>query len=275
VINAGAIEGTVDLGYTPYFGRSYASGLYVAAGGTLTGDLLFGSGNDVIVETGSGLGVSGKIDAGSGALYLGHERSHTASITLQAAPPAGFQREFVSARGQDTVLTITAASTVPGDIMLAGDGQIVNEASTHGSIIGPDSTLLSFSYFSSYLASFTNKAQVDGQIRLGFPRCTTAERSDRRRGLITRCTRAPVARFRSTMRARSLRLAGAMRLPPSGWMDPDWHRQRLRTVARLPAAGCWPRCPLMALRAPGPRQRAALSTAARSAAPMALRLPVR
>jgi hypothetical protein len=88
VINAGAIEGTVDLGYTPYFGRSYASGLYVAAGGTLTGDLLFGSGNDVIVETGSGLGVSGKIDAGSGALILDtNARTPPASPCKRRLPP--------------------------------------------------------------------------------------------------------------------------------------------------------------------------------------------
>ena len=166
VINAGTIQGTVDLGYTPYYGRSYATGLYVATGGTLTGDLLFGSGNDLLVETGSGFGVSGAIDGGDGVNYVGHERSQNATVTLGGALPDGFQGEFVSSRGKDTVLTVSADTTLNSDILVAGDGQIVNEVSTHGSVTGLSYPFTTLSYFSTPLASFTNKAQVDGGIFL-------------------------------------------------------------------------------------------------------------
>ncbi|RZM35081.1 MAG: hypothetical protein EOP67_13655, partial [Sphingomonas sp.] len=63
--NAGAIIGSVDMGYSP-FGQSFASGTYVANGGTIAGNLVFGSGADTLIVTASTTGVSGTIDGGAG-----------------------------------------------------------------------------------------------------------------------------------------------------------------------------------------------------------------
>jgi outer membrane autotransporter protein len=63
--NSGTIAGSVDLGFSS-FGRAFESGTYVAAGGTITGDLLFGSGDDTLIVTGPTSGVSGMIDGGLG-----------------------------------------------------------------------------------------------------------------------------------------------------------------------------------------------------------------
>ena len=57
--NAGAITGTVDIGYAGSSGRAYASSAYIAAGGTIAGDLLFGDAPDLLLQTGDALGVSG------------------------------------------------------------------------------------------------------------------------------------------------------------------------------------------------------------------------
>lgn len=63
--NAGTITGSVDLGYDSW-GRAFTSGTYIADGGTIAGDLRFGSGDDRLVVAGASLGVSGTIDGGAG-----------------------------------------------------------------------------------------------------------------------------------------------------------------------------------------------------------------
>ena len=80
--NAGTITGTVDLGYAvpSYSGapaRSWASSTYVAAGGTVAGDLLFGAGDDLLMQTGETVGVSGVIDGGAGTDIFGRSLSST------------------------------------------------------------------------------------------------------------------------------------------------------------------------------------------------------
>lgn len=60
--NRGSIVGTIELG--SYW--SNAPSRYVADGGTVTGDVRFGSADDIFVQTAARTGVSGIIDGGSG-----------------------------------------------------------------------------------------------------------------------------------------------------------------------------------------------------------------
>ncbi|TPG48196.1 autotransporter domain-containing protein [Sphingomonas glacialis] len=83
--NAGRVVGTVDLGYMPpaFVGgstRAPETGNYVAAGGTITGDLLFGSGSDTLTVTGASAGVSGTIDGGAGIDTVVLDRVGTGSF---------------------------------------------------------------------------------------------------------------------------------------------------------------------------------------------------
>ena len=88
--NAGTITGSVDLGYG-YFGRrSFTGATYVADGGTIAGDLLFGDGQDKLVAFGS-LGVTGVIDGCAGIDTLIHARraSDTVMLILGSVPAEG------------------------------------------------------------------------------------------------------------------------------------------------------------------------------------------
>lgn len=162
VANAGVIKGDVDFAST-YYGRSWQDSVYVAAGGTLEGNLLFGQGNDILIETGSGFGVTGTIDAGDGFDYIGHERTRDATVTLGRALPETFEGEFVLSRGLGTTVTIDAEGHWDDDILLGGDGKIVNQIATTRRIAN-----LSTSYVEGLqLASLTNTADVAGGIELG------------------------------------------------------------------------------------------------------------
>ena len=162
ISNAGTINGSVDLS-TSTFGPSGSSSIYIAAGGLLNGDLKFGAASDVLVETGSGYGVTGVIDGGAGANFVGHERSASSIVALGGTLPTDFQQEFVSALGAATIATITASAKLAEDIDVAGDGQIVNRADTSGSV-SELTGLASTNYAPSNLelASFTNDAAVAG-----------------------------------------------------------------------------------------------------------------
>ncbi|MCJ2189047.1 hypothetical protein [Novosphingobium beihaiensis] len=164
VINAGTIQGTVDLGYS----RSYSTGLYEAAGGTLTGDLLFGSGNDVLVETGSGYGVTGSIDGGDGFDVVGHRLTQSGTVSLGTAElPLNFEGEFTAASGADTVVTIMADAPLIANIYVAGDGQIINRAATSGSVRNTSNAGIYVPDLSTVrLASFTNEAEIGSGIAL-------------------------------------------------------------------------------------------------------------
>lgn len=167
VINAGTIKGNVDLASASY-GISWQDSAYVAAGGTLEGNLLFGQGNDALIETGSGFGVTGTIDGGGGFDYIGHERAQDATVKLGAALPDSFEGEFVVSRGGQTTVTIDAEADLDGDILLAGDGKFVNHAATSGRITGLGDTGLSISYLEDLqLVSLTNTADAAGGIGLG------------------------------------------------------------------------------------------------------------
>lgn len=159
VRNAGTINGSVDLsypgGYSPY------GATYIAAGGTLNGNLRFGRNNDLLIETGNGFGVTGTIDGGAGYDVAVHERSTSGTVDLGVLL-TGFEGEAVTAIGSGTVVTITAPAGRTSDIGVAGNGQVVNRAATTGSVGSLDyfGVYLPDQNYNSFLTSFDNQAEV-------------------------------------------------------------------------------------------------------------------
>ncbi len=160
--NAGTITGSVDLGYSTY-GRTYLPATYIANGGTLAGDLRFGAGDDVFVAVDDVTGVSGTIDGGEGTDTFIHARTTSGTVTLGALLPISFEREGVRALGTATVATIAAATPFAADVIVSGDGAIVNAAVLLGQV-STESTSFGQTSGSGRLASFTNS----GSIALGF-----------------------------------------------------------------------------------------------------------
>lgn len=161
--NAGTINGNVNLSYSPYGGSAYTSGAYVANGGALNGNLIFGAGNDVLVETGAGLGITGTITGGGGSDLLGHQRSGTATVTLGGAVPAGFAGEFTVAAGSDSQVTIKGPSAYTGNIYVSGDGTIVNQLASTGIVAGLSYAGNSYAPYNNVeLWGFSNQANVGG-----------------------------------------------------------------------------------------------------------------
>ncbi len=172
VSNAGIIYGNVNLGYVPfgasYFPPNYVPAVYIANGGTLYGNLTFAStiGGNELIETGSGYGVSGTIDGGFGTNYVGHLRTSNAVVILGAALPTDFSQEFTVASGAAAQVTIRGPIGSTADIFVGGDGAIINQANTTGTIEGLAAS--GETYYAAQnlqLASFTNQATV-GSIAL-------------------------------------------------------------------------------------------------------------
>lgn len=163
--NAGSIIGDVDLAYTSYGGVWFGNGTYIAQGGSLTGNLRFGSADDLFLETGGSTGVSGVIDGGAGFDTFGHSRSASGTVTLGAVQAINFEAEYVEALGADTTVTTTAAGPLMGDLYLGGDGNIVNGVDITGGLITqrPSGYYLPYSGV-QMLESLTNKATVQGHI---------------------------------------------------------------------------------------------------------------
>lgn len=130
VSNAGTISGNVNLGYDRYgYGYSYGNSAYVDRGGTLNGDLIFGSGNDLFVSMASAIGVTGTIDAGAGVDTFIRSYGVDTTVDLGAVAPAptGFERQGIGSSGTNTVVTLVGGSgalTTP--LTLIGDGTIIN-----------------------------------------------------------------------------------------------------------------------------------------------------
>ncbi|MES3106710.1 autotransporter outer membrane beta-barrel domain-containing protein [Sphingomonas aurantiaca] len=160
--NAGTITGSVDLGYSTY-GQTYLPATYIANGGTLAGDLRFGAGDDVFVAVDDVNGVSGTIDGGEGTDTYTHARTTSGTVTLGALLPISFEREGVRALGTATVATIAAATPFAADVIVSGDGAIVNTAVLLGQV-STESPSFGQTSGSGRLASFTNS----GSIALGF-----------------------------------------------------------------------------------------------------------
>ena len=161
--NAGTITGSVDLGYA-VSGRSFTPATYIANGGTIAGDLRFGAGDDIFVAMEDIAGVSGTIDGGAGTDTYIHARSTTGTVTLGALTATGFEREGVRALGTGTTATIAASVPVSGDILISGDGTIVNTATLNGAVrtgsfyndpTAPSTTLTGFTNSGTIVGGFT------------------------------------------------------------------------------------------------------------------------
>ena len=126
-LNQGTVVGDVSA-----YPLSYASSTYLADGGTLTGNLLFGAGSDTFVQFGDETGVSGLIDGGSGIDTLIHARRDSAAVTIGALTLTNFEQEGVRALGAETEVTIRADAPFASDLVLSGDGRIVNTATISG-----------------------------------------------------------------------------------------------------------------------------------------------
>ena len=165
ISNAGTINGNVNINnaLSGSFFPGFNPGIYIADGGTLNGNLSFTNyGNNELIETGSGFGVTGTIDGGPGTNYVGHLRTSSAAVTLGGALPAGFTQEFVVASGASTVVTTQGPATSSANIYVAGDGQIVNQANTSGGVYNVNYAFGGIYGYSLQLASFTNQANVGG-----------------------------------------------------------------------------------------------------------------
>lgn len=97
--NAGIINGNVNLAYESSGGIGYAAGAYVDRGGTLNGNLSFGSGNDIFVATSDTIGVLGTIDAGAGidTFARSYDVSRSVDLLVEEAH-CGQERRYVGLR---------------------------------------------------------------------------------------------------------------------------------------------------------------------------------
>jgi hypothetical protein len=125
--NAGTIVGTVDFRSDYY---SYSPSAYVG-GGTITGDVLFGSANDIFVQVGTDTGVSGRIDGGDGQNIFAHLYQTDSAVQLGAHAAQGFNYEYIGAADGVTA-TIDAASDATKSVFVGGDGTLVNLATLDG-----------------------------------------------------------------------------------------------------------------------------------------------
>ena len=172
--NAGTVNGSVDLGYGfPYYlgapERSFAGSTYVAAGGTIAGDLLFGDGTDLLLLTGDSLGVSGIIDGGGQDDLFGYAPTSSASVAIDPSSIFSFEDALVVSLGPDTVVTATASAPFAGDLFVSGNGAVVNQADIAGRLTTElDSTLAASigTLFPSegILASLANAGSVGGGV---------------------------------------------------------------------------------------------------------------
>ncbi|MEG8041258.1 autotransporter outer membrane beta-barrel domain-containing protein [Sphingomonas sp. LR60] len=160
--NAGTITGNVNLGYS-WSGLSYNGAVYTARGGTITGNLLFGDGDDTLVAYDDVIGVSGTIDGGAGTNTYVHARTASGTVTLGGALPTRFTVEGVRAGNADTQVTIAATAPVTTAVSLSGAGSVINTATISGSVL-TDNNPWGYGTVAGapILASFTNQGQVNG-----------------------------------------------------------------------------------------------------------------
>lgn len=135
VVNRGTIQGDVLLGFAAY---GSGNNSYTADGGTVTGDLLFGDGQDVFIQTAAATGVRGTIDGGAGfdtVLLTGtgggtfsgainFERLQVQSGNWTLATPANFSQGTAIAVGATLIGT---TNTLLGTIDDAGTLQIAQD----------------------------------------------------------------------------------------------------------------------------------------------------
>ncbi|WP_156678122.1 autotransporter outer membrane beta-barrel domain-containing protein [Sphingomonas profundi] len=145
IVNAGRIEGAVDLSHPGAFDTS--SDVYADTGGTLAGDLRLGGGDDLLLTDygrlvdGRFTGISGIVDGGEG---LDKVRLRvTGDLTAAIVPVAGFEGigyelangaalRLTSARPLTTTLDLTGRGSVDlgADIATINDPVVSTAAST-------------------------------------------------------------------------------------------------------------------------------------------------
>ncbi|MEN2786911.1 autotransporter outer membrane beta-barrel domain-containing protein [Sphingomonas qilianensis] len=179
--NAGTITGAVDLGYAGPNSRSYGSSSYVAAGGTIAGDLLFGTGDDLLLQIGDALGVSGIVDGGAGTDIYGRSIASSGTVVIDFAGIRNFEGSLIQAVGTNTAVTATATGTFQGNLYVAGTGSIVNQANIAGMLTTSLPYPLSSPYLADpifpsdpVLASLTNAGAVAGGVYATVPSFTNS-----------------------------------------------------------------------------------------------------
>lgn len=135
IINSGIITGDVNMGFSP-FGTGFRDGTYISRGGTLAGNLLFGSGNDVFFEIDGARGVTGTINGGLGFDIYGYSRTASGTVALGSIPATNFEAFGVEAFGAGTTVTVTASAPLTTGIFFSGNGSIINTASTTAGLGG-------------------------------------------------------------------------------------------------------------------------------------------
>lgn len=160
VTNAGSIIGDVDLGY--WYSSASA---YYANGGTLTGNLRLGNGDDVFLQSGNATGVSGTIDAGEGRDAYGFALTSSGTVSVGAAPGSGFEDGIVVAFGADTVATLTGLDTSLTNFHAAGDGTVVNKIALLGNVmVGSPPYSGQVATLGETLGGFINESSIAGNV---------------------------------------------------------------------------------------------------------------
>lgn len=159
VVNAGRIVGNVDL--SGFFGNGSA---YYSDGGTLTGNLILGSGDDLFLQGGDSTGVSGTIDAGGGRNVYGRALTASGTIAIGPAPGTGFQDALVAAFGSGTDATLTGVDASFQNLYAVGDGTVVNQAALTGAVITapPIDSMWGGVVGSDPLGAFSNTGSIAG-----------------------------------------------------------------------------------------------------------------
>jgi hypothetical protein len=123
--NAGRIEGDVITA----FGSE--DSFYQRIGGTVTGAIVLGGGDDSYWQEGRGNvvagGVAGTIDGGTGDDIFGIRMTASGTVQFAAALPAGFERYGLDLCGCNTEVTI-AAGDYAAPLTASGEGRIVSNA---------------------------------------------------------------------------------------------------------------------------------------------------
>ncbi|MEQ6335637.1 autotransporter outer membrane beta-barrel domain-containing protein [Sphingobium sp. MK2] len=161
ISNAGTIKGDVQFGVDYYSGP----GLYIADGGTIEGDLRFASANDIFLQIGDDLGVTGTIDGGDGQDMFGRVFTQDATVMLGGRPDIGFERDYLLAQAGATV-SIDASATSRDTLFVGGEGTIVNLATLDGTVSTDIPYYYSLQTVADYLprklASFINRGTLTG-----------------------------------------------------------------------------------------------------------------
>lgn len=159
--NAGAIVGTVNFRSDDY---GYSPSAYIG-GGMVTGDVLFGSGNDIFVQVGADTGVSGRIDGGGGENMFAHLYETDSVIDLGQHLMQSFAYDYIGA-ATGVAVTINSASDAMTRVFVGGEGTVVNRSTINENVTSDYSFYL-YSLFLPELANQLNMFVNEGTLNEG------------------------------------------------------------------------------------------------------------